>query len=414
MKYSDFYRKNHLKLSKKLIGEIVFKEFGDVEIQVPLEDIKDFYSAALKSDSLRFDEKRFLMSGLDLVEKLESASNEVFSLKAFIANKIRTISENTDTEMPRWTPMTVCCTTTDPSARSRDFHWDWGTVKAEFCPENIKQFLVANAVKLAEGGTDYTVTITEDEKSTVFSTQKPKNSAFSNPVIPQDAETFGALLKEQGIETKPFVQIKQLETKPEPKPAPAPVEVVEQSQGTVSANVIEHDPETVQAVGSEVGAEIEVVSTNVELDAEASERRPYHRIGERHEFSIYVARKYMSMHESARKRGLDLTLELSELMDMLKTPVCHYTGEELVYFRHDPRKVISGEIELPDNYLTVDRKDNTKGYVSGNVVLCGRNINQLKDQMDEASFVQIVAVKKLMSQLTPEQQAVLSQMQQPI
>lgn len=125
---------------------------------------------------------------------------------------------------------------------------------------------------------------------------------------------------------------------------------------------------------------------------------------------MYVAKKYLMMAEAAKGRGLEFSLSIEEMSALLKTRVCYYTDADLVVFPHDREAMKRKGEALPGNYLTLDRKDNNKGYVSGNVVACSQEINKLKDQMSAVEFERTVSMKKLLEQgnFSSEQLAALT------
>ena len=82
-----------------------------------------------------------------------------------------------------------------------------------------------------------------------------------------------------------------------------------------------------------------------------------------------VAKKYLQLQESARKRGKEFNITLSDVRTLLKKKVCHYTGMKFTDTENLKR--------------TIDRVDNTKGYVKGNVVACSHIANQLKEMLVE-------------------------------
>lgn len=102
-----------------------------------------------------------------------------------------------------------------------------------------------------------------------------------------------------------------------------------------------------------------------------------------------VAQKYLSLRSSANRRGKEFNLTLSDVRTLLKKKTCYYTGlkftDEVNYQR------------------TVDRVDNTKGYVKGNVVACTHIANQLKEMLvenKEAPFrTNVKALKKFIDKL---------------
>jgi hypothetical protein len=112
---------------------------------------------------------------------------------------------------------------------------------------------------------------------------------------------------------------------------------------------------------------------------------------------IFVARKYLSLIESAQSRTHEFDLPIEELSDILRKKTCYFTKKSLVHFPHDPKEVESGSLELPKNYLSIDRLDASKGYVSGNVVACSLAINKIKGQMDEEAFSKLMDKLKMLN-----------------
>lgn len=82
-----------------------------------------------------------------------------------------------------------------------------------------------------------------------------------------------------------------------------------------------------------------------------------------------VAKKYLSLQESAKRRVKEFNLSLNDVRVLLKKKTCHYTGMRFNDTENLKR--------------TVDRIDNTKGYVKGNVVACTHIANQLKEMLVE-------------------------------
>jgi hypothetical protein len=100
------------------------------------------------------------------------------------------------------------------------------------------------------------------------------------------------------------------------------------------------------------------------------------------EFSEFVARKYLMLLESADRRQKEFTISLMELYCILKPRRCFYTGEKLVIFKQEG----IDSNDLPDNYLTLDRVDNSKGYTADNVMVCGKSVNHRKGSMGIEAF----------------------------
>ena len=85
---------------------------------------------------------------------------------------------------------------------------------------------------------------------------------------------------------------------------------------------------------------------------------------------VGVAKKFVQVYESARRRGIEFNLTLSDVRILIKKTKCHYSG--LKYDYSDPEKSPS-----------FDRLDSKKGYVKGNVVSCRKDINALKNVLIE-------------------------------
>ncbi len=76
---------------------------------------------------------------------------------------------------------------------------------------------------------------------------------------------------------------------------------------------------------------------------------------------------------AAIKRGIKWSLSIE---DLYKIPfICHYTGIKLTKMR------------LRFNTASLDRIDNKKGYIKGNVVFCCKTINIAKMSMSKTQFI---------------------------
>ena len=95
-------------------------------------------------------------------------------------------------------------------------------------------------------------------------------------------------------------------------------------------------------------------------------------------FDFYVAKKYARKYSRSREECVDFTLSLFEFKKIISRKTCFYTGVVM-------NKPI-GESSVLDNDLTLDRVDNSKGYVSGNVVACTRAANNLKGIWENPKF----------------------------
>lgn len=90
---------------------------------------------------------------------------------------------------------------------------------------------------------------------------------------------------------------------------------------------------------------------------------------------ITIARYYVYKHKNATNRGLEFTLTFNDIRRLLSTKRCKYTGIELT------KPEGNGTPKPTDR--TLERIDNTKGYVTGNVVAVCHAANQLKSVWED-------------------------------
>lgn len=84
----------------------------------------------------------------------------------------------------------------------------------------------------------------------------------------------------------------------------------------------------------------------------------------------HIARKFLQLKENASSRGLEFSLTLEDVRDLMHTTYCEYSG---VAFD-------STSITLK---RTVDRINCKRGYVKGNVVACTHAMNCYKNELLE-------------------------------
>lgn len=92
------------------------------------------------------------------------------------------------------------------------------------------------------------------------------------------------------------------------------------------------------------------------------------------EFDFILAKKFILLHDRAKNKGFDFDLTLADVRRLLKLKRCYYT--QTVLTDNDPNL---------STHRTIDRIDNKKGYVKGNVVVCSLQINQLKSHLFESA-----------------------------
>ena len=82
---------------------------------------------------------------------------------------------------------------------------------------------------------------------------------------------------------------------------------------------------------------------------------------------VYIAQKYLSKKTNALQRGFDFTLSFSAYKRIITRKTCYYTSIRLT---DDDRTAAS--------HRTIDRIDNTLGYVGGNCVASSNLANSIK------------------------------------
>ena len=103
---------------------------------------------------------------------------------------------------------------------------------------------------------------------------------------------------------------------------------------------------------------------------------------------VLIVKKYLSVLESAKRRGLAFNLTLSDVKRLMSRKTCFYT-----------KRKFNNTLDHPD-YPTLDRIDCNKGYVKGNVVVCTKFSNELKANLFEHRDVDIITIKRIIDTLT--------------
>jgi len=84
---------------------------------------------------------------------------------------------------------------------------------------------------------------------------------------------------------------------------------------------------------------------------------------------LIMCTKYVRTSQSAKNRGIEFNLPFTSFKNIMRAKKCQYTGVILTEPKmNNPR---------PTD-VTVERVDNKKGYVKGNVIAVCREANQIK------------------------------------
>lgn len=86
---------------------------------------------------------------------------------------------------------------------------------------------------------------------------------------------------------------------------------------------------------------------------------------------IKIRSKLSQLKNSARKRNIEFDLTYDDIKKLLEVKTCYYLGTRFSYNKQFSR--------------TIDRLDNKKGYIKGNVVACSYKANSIKETILENS-----------------------------
>ena len=101
---------------------------------------------------------------------------------------------------------------------------------------------------------------------------------------------------------------------------------------------------------------------------------------------LELARIYVAKAASAKDRGIEFTMSFTCFKNLMRAKRCYYTKELFVNDKGHHRK------------RTIDRIDNKKGYVHGNVVACSNKINAIKNTW-ESQNVSLADLEKLIKKI---------------
>lgn len=92
-------------------------------------------------------------------------------------------------------------------------------------------------------------------------------------------------------------------------------------------------------------------------------------------FDQFLCTYYTNKIISAAAKNLEFTLTLAEVRRLLMTKRCPITGVELTH-------VMAGTNLQRSTDITIDRLDNSKGYIKGNVMAMCYAANQVKGNIE--------------------------------
>lgn len=103
-------------------------------------------------------------------------------------------------------------------------------------------------------------------------------------------------------------------------------------------------------------------TTTVRKNGQVMEQSVTDKQKQRIRRELALAKKYQNLHQSATDRGIEFGLTLADLRAVMSRKRCEFTGLP----------------SAPNDKLSLDRVDNTKGYVPGNVTVMRTTVNAKK------------------------------------
>jgi len=100
-------------------------------------------------------------------------------------------------------------------------------------------------------------------------------------------------------------------------------------------------------------------------------------------FEKWVARLYLSKLDQSSSRGIDFSINLVSLRNILRAKKCYWTGISLTRPKLDGKGNALGGNHRRASDITVDRIDSSLPYIKGNVVACSNYANSLKSVFED-------------------------------
>lgn len=111
------------------------------------------------------------------------------------------------------------------------------------------------------------------------------------------------------------------------------------------------------------------------------------------EFELFVAQYYQGKTESCKARKIEWKLSLISVRNLLRTKKCPWTGIALTVPRGNGKPNLSTDI-------TIDRIDNTKGYVPGNVIAVSTVANNFKSIFENPQYpIDMLTAQKMLGKV---------------
>jgi hypothetical protein len=106
---------------------------------------------------------------------------------------------------------------------------------------------------------------------------------------------------------------------------------------------------------------------------------------------IWITRKYVTKMQNAQSKGIEFDLPYISFKNMMKAKKCQLTGIKLTRSRNGAAKQTD---------ITVDRIDNSKGYIKGNCMAVCDAANKFKSYVENPNnMISLEAATKIIKSM---------------
>lgn len=373
--FDDLYRAStHILKQQKFSTELLNFSNRQQKIEVDIDEALFAYEQVSENAPAASHMLNFINKGIQSIKDAMKRNHTLFSMTANSIHQLRDMMLQNEIHVPSWMPETFRLVNNNPQfAHNYIYYFDWSTVGVNLVSSSDRNTIEVIIKRLS-------MNAPAAQKDSAKSTVSQAGTLSNDPVL-----------------THMQTQLKQAASPDAPKVlplnAPAP-----------QAKPVAAAPAPAQPVTTVVSAPATTVATpTASVTLTAGETQLPARV----KLSLLAARQYMDLYAKSLAETVPFTLSIDDLTELLRTKECHFTQQALTM---EPGE--SGQIS--DSHVAIARLNNSKGFVTGNLVACSHKALLLKGELDASAFEQMMsALKTLMnSGLNQQQIQMMMSMQQ--
>lgn len=368
--FDDLYRAStHILKQQKFSTELLNFSNRQQKIEVDIDEALFAYEQVFENAPAASHMLNFINKGIQSIKDSIKRNHTLFSMTANSIHQLREMMLQNEIHVPSWMPETFRLVNNNPQfAHNYIYYFDWSTVGVNLVSKTDRNTIEVIIKRLS-------MSAPAAQKDSVKSTVSQAGTLSSDPVL-----------------THMQTQLKQAAASPDapkvlPLNAPAP-----QAKPVAAAAPA---PAPAQPVTTVVSAPATTVATPiVPVTLSAGETQLPGRV----KLSLLAARQYLELYAKSLAEAVPFTLSIDDLTELLRTKECHFTQQALTMELGE-----SGQIS--DSHVAIARLNNSKGFVTGNLVACSHKALLLKGELDASAFEQMMsALKTLMNSGLNQQQ----------